>query len=107
MANDPAEVHGMEPISTDVRDALNAGGPTCRAWPEQEEGPYHRDDPPVRRDVVEDAPGSPLVLGVRLVDERGDLLVVSSVEIWHCDALGRYSGFPPPEPAADYVADRM
>src|SRR6185312_15116723 len=35
-----------------------------------------------------------------------------SVEIWHCDASGRYSGFPPPEAASngtgspEYLKDR-
>lgn len=27
------------------------------------------------------------------------------MEIWHCDALGRYSGFPPPDPSVVATAD--
>ncbi len=96
-------------VTPTVRAALDACGATCRAWPEQDEGPYHRAGVSVRRDVTEDAPGIALALGLRLVDRRGQPLTGASVEIWHCDALGRYSGFPPPAPgvSAEYVADRM
>lgn len=94
-------------VSRTIRAALDAGASTCRAWPEQEEGPYHRAEPPVRRDVTEDAPGVALVLGIRLVDNQRAALTDATVEIWQCDALGRYSGFAPPAPATEYVADRM
>jgi protocatechuate 3,4-dioxygenase beta subunit len=60
---------------------------------------------PVRRDVVEDAPGLPLALGMRLADKWGEPLTDASVEIWHCDALGRYSGFPPPRTEIEYLQD--
>ena len=83
-------------VSSAMRAALDGCASACRAWPEQEEGPYHRAAPPVRRDVVEDAPGLELVLGVRLLDDRRTPLTDATVEIWQCDALGRYSGFPPP-----------
>lgn len=70
---------------------------TCRSWAEQDEGPYHRDAQPLRRDVVEDREGVPLQLGVRLAAVDGSAVNDATVEIWHCDALGRYSGFPPPD----------
>lgn len=94
-------------VSTAIRAALDACASTCRAWPEQEEGPYHRAEPPARRDVAEDAPGLPLVLGLALVGSRGEALTDATVEIWHCDALGRYSGFPPPSPMTSYLSERM
>jgi protocatechuate 3,4-dioxygenase beta subunit len=94
-------------VSDVVRAALDGCTSSCRAWPEQDEGPYHREEAPVRRDVVDDAPGLPLALGLALLDERQDPAVGAAVEIWQCDALGRYSGFPPPAPPTDYVADRM
>ena len=68
---------------------------TCRLWPEQDEGPYHRDAQPLRRDVVEDRAGAALQLGIRLSSESAPV-PDASVEIWQCDALGHYSGFPPP-----------
>jgi protocatechuate 3,4-dioxygenase beta subunit len=72
----------------------------CRRWAEQDEGPYHRDDQPVRRDIVEDREGVALQLGIRLIEDDGTPMAGGDVQVWQCDALGRYSGFPPPEPAA-------
>lgn len=57
---------------------------TCRSWAEQDEGPYHRDAQPLRRDIVG-------------VGNGGAPVADATVEIWQCDALGRYSGFPPPD----------
>ena len=68
---------------------------TCHSWAEQDEGPYHRDAQPLRRDIVEDRVGVPLQLGIRLAADRDTPLRDAMVEIWHCDASGRYSGFPP------------
>ncbi|MGH9115284.1 MAG: hypothetical protein ACRDWW_05580, partial [Acidimicrobiales bacterium] len=34
----------------------------------------------------------------RLVDEGEISLTGVAVEVWHCDAIGRYSGFPPLDP---------
>jgi protocatechuate 3,4-dioxygenase beta subunit len=71
--------------------------PTCRTWAEQDEGPYHRDAQPLRRDIVEDRDGIPLRLGIRHAHGDGRPAPEATVESWHCDALGRYSGFPPPD----------
>ena len=92
---------------------------TCavrRLWAEQDEGPYHRDAQPFRRDVVEDRDGVDLQLGIRLaLRDRDTPLAGATVEIWQCDALGRYSGFPPPDgkpvsgntaPRAEYLSDQ-
>ena len=74
----------------------------CRAWPEQEEGPYHLDLDGFRQDIVEDRVGVPLDLRVLLVAADATTPVGGAVvEIWQCDALGRYSGFPPPDRAKD------
>jgi protocatechuate 3,4-dioxygenase beta subunit len=70
---------------------------TSRSWAEQDEGPYHRDTQPRRRDVVEDREGVALQLGMRLATDDGSPVHDATVEIWQCDALGRYSGFPPPD----------
>ena len=70
----------------------------CRPWAEQDEGPYHREAQPDRRDVTEGCAGAPLQLGVRVARADGSPVVDGAVEVWHCDARGRYSGFPPPDP---------
>lgn len=89
---------------------------TSRSWAEQDEGPYHRDAPPLRRDIVEDREGVPLHLGVRLAGDDGTPVGDAMLEIWQCDALGRYSGFAPPDdsavvtaanaPRGEYLADQ-
>lgn len=89
---------------------------TSRAWAEQDEGPYHRDAQPLRRDIVEDRDGVPLQLGIRLANHDTSPVKNATVEIWQCDALGRYSGFPPPDdstvvsaanaPRGEYLPDQ-
>ncbi len=62
-------------------------------------GPYYIADPLVRRDVREDRDGLPLSLRVRTVDARTlQPLAGVSVEIWHCDASGTYSGYQAYDP---------
>jgi protocatechuate 3,4-dioxygenase beta subunit len=61
---------------------------------EQVEGPYYLDYNLVRRDITEDYPGVPLRLRLKVIDEttcrplRG-----AAVDIWHCSAVGEYSGY--------------
>ncbi len=93
---------------TSVTDSLASMLSSCttsRSWAEQDEGPYHRDAQPLRRDIVEDRQGVPVQLGVRLASHDGTPVSDVTVEIWQCDALGRYSGFPPPDDSALVTAD--
>jgi protocatechuate 3,4-dioxygenase beta subunit len=83
-------------------DELVEGHQHCRVWPDQEEGPYHRDVALFRQDVVEDRAGIALRLAIRLVGGDGLTPVRGAVvELWQCDALGQYSGFPPPDGRSD------
>jgi protocatechuate 3,4-dioxygenase beta subunit len=69
---------------------------SCRLWPEQTEGPYHRNMSLERRAIAEDREGAALRVGLRLVDaETGDALSGCEVEVWQADQEGRYSGFQP------------
>jgi protocatechuate 3,4-dioxygenase beta subunit len=88
--------------------------PECRPWVEQDEGPYHRDGQPFREDLAENRPGVSLRLMVRLIRDDGSPVVGAIVDIWHCDALGRYSGFEPAdgagpagEPAEQFLRGRQ
>jgi protocatechuate 3,4-dioxygenase beta subunit len=66
----------------------------CQLSSEQIEGPYYVDGALLRRDVVEDRTGIPLALNLRLIDSRTCKPIRNAaVEIWHCDALGVYSGY--------------
>ena len=70
------------------------GATACRLTPEQTEGPYYIDVDKIRADIREDRPGVPLRVGARVLDADRCTPVKDAVfEIWHCDALGVYSGF--------------
>jgi protocatechuate 3,4-dioxygenase beta subunit len=76
-----------------------AGGatsaPDCVLTPEQEEGPFYIDFAQVRQDIVEDRRGVPLALTVAVVASNNCKPIRNAaVDVWHCDALGIYSGEP-------------
>jgi protocatechuate 3,4-dioxygenase beta subunit len=69
--------------------------PDCVLTPEQDEGPFYVDLSRVRRDIVEDRPGVPLALALTVVDASTcEPIRDAAVDVWHCDALGVYSGEP-------------
>ena len=86
---------GAEPISPELVALLDGTEVACRDWAEQLEGPYRRGEQPLRRDIVEDRVGVALRLGLRLVDSHRQPMTDAEVEVWQCDAHGRYSGYPP------------
>jgi len=62
--------------------------------PEQTEGPYYIASEPFRSDVTEDRVGLPLLLHLRVLEATTCKRIEgATVEIWHCDAGGNYSGF--------------
>ncbi|MFG2948307.1 intradiol ring-cleavage dioxygenase [Streptomyces adustus] len=73
-----------------------AAGPdaVCVLTPEQTEGPYYLDLETVRKNITEGRTGVPLTLRVTVVDIATCFpLPNTAVDIWHCDALGIYSGY--------------
>ncbi|MDX3575722.1 intradiol ring-cleavage dioxygenase [Streptomyces sp. FL07-04A] len=61
---------------------------------ETTEGPYYIDADKIRRDITEDKEGIPLTLALKVIDSRTCKPVAgAAVDIWHCDALGIYSGY--------------
>jgi protocatechuate 3,4-dioxygenase beta subunit len=88
-----------DPFSTE--DAAAAGGPagvasgavTCVLTPEMTEGPYYVADEQVRRNITEGRPGTKLLLRTTVVDASTCRPIEgAAVDVWHCDALGVYSG---------------
>jgi protocatechuate 3,4-dioxygenase beta subunit len=81
-----------------TRTSAGAPAPTrpdCVLTPEQDEGPFYIDLARVRRDIVEDRPGVPLALALTVVDPNTcEPIRDAAVDVWHCDALGVYSGEP-------------
>ncbi|MEU6373708.1 intradiol ring-cleavage dioxygenase [Streptomyces sp. NPDC046909] len=65
-----------------------------RLTSETTEGPYYIDADKLRRDITEDKEGIPLVLHLKVIDsETCKPIRNAAVDIWHCDALGIYSGY--------------
>jgi len=78
----------------------------CLLATEQTQGPYYIPHEKIRRDITEHRPGTPLALRLRVVDASSCRPIKgATVEVWHCDAGGLYSGFVgasaggPPPPA--------
>jgi protocatechuate 3,4-dioxygenase beta subunit len=68
----------------------------------REEGPYWIDDRTFRRDIRDDQQGQDLLLQLQVIDApRCEPLPDAVVEIWHCNALGYYSGYAGQDPDAD------
>ena len=79
-----------EPAATTTTTGEQA---SCVLTPEQTEGPYYIEDSLVRRDVTENRDGSPLELRLSVQDSSScEPIEGATVEIWHCDAEGVYSG---------------
>jgi protocatechuate 3,4-dioxygenase beta subunit len=71
-----------------------SGAVTCVLTPELTEGPYYIDGEKVRRDITEGKPGTPLRLRLTVVDASTCKPIKgATVDIWHADAGGVYSGF--------------
>ncbi len=61
---------------------------------ETTEGPYYIDADKIRRDVTEGRPGVPFLLRIKVIDNETCRPVRNAaVDIWHCDAVGVYSGY--------------
>ncbi len=66
----------------------------CKMTVLQTPGPYLTADNPLRSDIREGLPGAVLQLDIRAVEPLACAPVEGVVvDIWHCDAIGRYAGF--------------
>ncbi|WP_329598662.1 intradiol ring-cleavage dioxygenase [Streptomyces pseudovenezuelae] len=71
-----------------------AAAVVCTLTREMTEGPYYLDGQYVRSDITEGKTGFPLELALTVVDDDTCATISNAlVEIWHCDALGEYSGY--------------
>ena len=76
-------------------------GNVCMVQRETTEGPYYIDPGLIRADITEGLPGLPLALALQVVDAGCTPLQGARVDIWHCDAAGRYSGYARENTAGD------
>ena len=66
----------------------------CVLTPEATEGPFYLDLDKVRSDITEGKDGTPLDLKITVVDATGCAPIKdAAIDVWHCDAVGVYSGF--------------
>ena len=72
--------------------------PSCIVTPELTEGPYFLDTNLNRSDIRAGKEGAPLELTLRVLEIGNgcEPLAGATVELWHCDALGLYSGVQDP-----------
>ena len=74
--------------------ASGGTGLACVLTPEETAGPYYLSYGLVRRDITDGYPGVPLLLRVTVVDAATCAPVTgAALDVWHCDALGEYSGY--------------
>ena len=84
--------------------AVERGLVSCVLTPELTEGPYYVAGEKLRRDVSEGKPGTPLLLRLSVLDaSRCTPIAGATVEIWHCDALGVYSGAIAGNPGTNFL----
>jgi protocatechuate 3,4-dioxygenase beta subunit len=84
----------LDPEASAGPAGVASGALSCVLAPEQTEGPYYIPGEKVRRDVREGHPGARLTLRLQVVSATAcRALKGATVEIWHCDAAGNYSGF--------------
>jgi protocatechuate 3,4-dioxygenase beta subunit len=85
---------GLGSLGGRSHDAVGSNSVACVLTPEQTEGPYYIAGEKVRRNITEGRPGTPLALRLTVVDARTCKPIRgATVDVWHCDASGAYSGF--------------
>ncbi|MGY4915532.1 intradiol ring-cleavage dioxygenase [Streptomyces sp. 900116325] len=76
------------------KSAAGKGEECYRLTSETTEGPYYIDADKIRKDITEDKEGIPMTLRLKVIDSDTCKPVSrAAVDIWHCDALGIYSGY--------------
>ncbi|MFE2069089.1 intradiol ring-cleavage dioxygenase [Streptomyces sp. NPDC059467] len=75
--------------------ASSSSAETCYTLTsETTEGPHYIDADKIRQDITEDQDGIPLTVTLKVIDaETCKPLRDAAVDIWHCSALGVYSGY--------------
>jgi protocatechuate 3,4-dioxygenase beta subunit len=95
-SSDPAPAAIAQPSPAPNSAAIAATPmPTCIVTPAQTEGPYFVDEQLNRSDIRDGEVGTPLQLTLRVisvVEGACEPMVGAIVDIWHCNALGVYSG---------------
>ena len=95
---DDADVAGSGPA------AVASGLVSCVLAPELSEGPFYVARERQRRDITERRPGVALLLALTVVNASTCRPIRNAaVDIWHCDALGVYSGARAGKPGMNFL----
>jgi protocatechuate 3,4-dioxygenase beta subunit len=85
-------------------EAVSRGLVQCVLTPELTEGPFYVSGQKLRRDISEGKPGTPLLLNLKVINARTCKVVKNAtVELWHCDAGGAYSGDVANNPGTSFL----
>ncbi|GAA1264593.1 protocatechuate dioxygenase [Streptomyces javensis] len=81
--------------SSSASSPSSPSGEVCyRLTSETTEGPYYIDADKIRKDITEGKEGIPMTLRLKVIDSDScEPVAKAAVDIWHCDALGLYSGY--------------
>lgn len=79
-------------IASSLFAVLPAQAATCTATPAGTEGPYYLSGAPVRSNIVETEQGIKTTLTLTVVDSACKAVKGATVDIWHTNASGEYSG---------------
>ncbi|MER5257638.1 intradiol ring-cleavage dioxygenase [Streptomyces sp. NPDC002855] len=89
-----ASAEGTGTSASGASTAESASETCYRLTGETTEGPYYIDADKIREDITEDREGIPFTLRLKVIDaDTCKPLKKAAVDIWHCDALGIYSGY--------------
>lgn len=90
-----ASADGSSSAASPSASASSPSQEVCyRLTSETTEGPYYIDADKIRKNITEGKEGIPMTLRLKLIDsETCKPLAKAAVDIWHCDALGLYSGY--------------
>jgi protocatechuate 3,4-dioxygenase beta subunit len=79
---------------------------TVSASPALTEGPYYKAGDFVRSDITEGQSGMPMTLTLTVVDTNCQPIPNATVDIWHANALGQYSGVSDPKEGCAECVDQ-
>jgi protocatechuate 3,4-dioxygenase beta subunit len=106
LAGVAAAVAGVEGFrdAPSASAAIEQGVAQCILTPELTQGPYYVPGEAIRHDITEGKAGTPLLLSCRVVNASTCKPVAkAAVDVWHCDALGVYSGTIANNPGTNFL----
>jgi protocatechuate 3,4-dioxygenase beta subunit len=84
--------------------AVSSGAVSCVLTPELTEGPYYVSGEKLRRNITDGKKGTALELRLTVLSASTCRPIANAtVEVWHCDALGVYSGAIANNPGTNFL----